>query len=241
MPRFQGDTIYLLTSYLDSEITGKALAILEILSYEQYCMSMMLASGVLPSILKVLETPVREFHALSMKILCNLSINSDIGYHMLYLDYIPTLVGFLGDSTLARHTVEIIKNLCSIEEARITVSENIECVVAIGKLLESRDEQEHALDILLSLCYSGDEYCQLVMTESIVESLVLISVNGNSRVRLVAMELLQLIGHHKPGNASKPRNALLDIDGPCNSKAKKSSSKTFWLLGREVSRFAKSQ
>ncbi|GMN35545.1 hypothetical protein TIFTF001_005366 [Ficus carica] len=241
MPPFQADAIYVLTSFLDSEITGKALEILKILSYEQYCMSMMLASGVLPCFLKVLETQIRQFHTLALKILCNLSINSDMCYHMVYLNFIPKLVQFLDDSVLARYSIEIVKNLCNIEEARIAVAEDSECVDAIGKLLEVADEQEHVLDVLLSLCHGGAEYCQLVMTESIVESLVHLSVNGNPRGKLIAIELLQLLGHNTRGNASKSSipNARLDFDTPCQSKGKKPSSKAVWFLGRKVPIFSK--
>ncbi|EXB91931.1 U-box domain-containing protein 5 [Morus notabilis] len=238
---FQEDGIYVLTSLLDSEITEKALEILEILSYEQHCMSKMLAAGVLPSISRVLETPIRQLHILALKILCNLSINSNIGYHMVYLDYVPNLVRFLGDSALARYSIEIMNNLCSIEEARIAVAENSDCIVAIGKLLECTDEQEHALDVLLSLCHGGADYCQLVMTESTVESLVHISMNGNSRVRSIAIELLQLLGHNTCGTASKSStpNARLDLDTSWQSKGKKPSSKAVWFLGREASIFSK--
>lgn len=241
MPPFQADAIYVLTSFLDSEITGKALEILEILSYEHYCMSKMLASGVLPFILKVLETQIRQFHTLALKILCNLSINSDLGHHMVYLNFIPKLVLFLDDSVLARYSIEIVKNLCNIEEARIAVAEDSECVDAIGKLLEVADEQEHVLDVLLSLCHGGAEYCQLVMTESIVESLVHLSVNGNPRGKLIAIELLQHLGQNTRGNASKSSipDARLDFDTPCQSKGKKPSSKAVWFLGRKVPIFSK--
>ncbi|PON40884.1 Coatomer beta subunit, partial [Parasponia andersonii] len=245
MPPLQGDDIYALTSYLDSEIIGDALAIIELLSYEQYCQPMMLVSGVLPPVLKILETQIREFHTLAMKILCNLSTNSEIGYHMVYLDYIPGLVRFLDDPALSRYSIEIIKNLCSIEETRVAVAENIECVVAIGKLLEQGiEEQEHALDILLSLCHEGAEYCQLVMREDIVESLVHISVNGNSKGKLIALELLKLFGDKTCANASEPStpNAPLEVhtSSSCESKRKRSSSRAFWFLGRDVSIFSKS-
>ena len=240
MPTIQEDTIYVLASYLDSEITGEALAITELLSYEQYCQPMMLASGILPSILRVLETENTEFDILAMKILCNLSANSQIGYHMVYLDYIPKLVQFLDDTALSLYAIEIINKLCVIEEARVAIGSKVECVIAIGKLLEKGiDEQEHALDVLLSLCHEGAEYCQVVMREDIVTSLVHISANGNSKGKSIAQEIIKT-----SGNASNPStpNTHLEIHTSSSneSKKKRPSSRASWLLGRDVSIFSKS-
>jgi hypothetical protein len=52
MPSFDEDGIYVLTSYLDFDITGEALAIMEVLSYQPNYKSMMLSSGILLAILK---------------------------------------------------------------------------------------------------------------------------------------------------------------------------------------------
>uniref|UniRef100_A0A803NN33 RING-type E3 ubiquitin transferase n=1 Tax=Cannabis sativa TaxID=3483 RepID=A0A803NN33_CANSA len=240
MPPFQlGDSIYVLTSYLDSEITGEVLAIIEILSHEQSYHSMMLVSGVLPSMLKVLQTHTREFHILAMKILSNLSTDRDIGYHMVYLDYIPKLVLFLDDRLLSVYVIEIIKKLCSIEEARVGVADNI---AAIGKLLEQGvKEQEHVLNILQSLCHDGPQYCQLVMSEEIVECLVHLSVNGNSKVKSIALELLKYFGQTTCCSASvlSTPHTLNTSSSPCVSKRQRPSSRVFWLLGRDMSIFSK--
>ncbi|KAL5558032.1 hypothetical protein UlMin_034243 [Ulmus minor] len=238
MPSFQEDAIYVLTSFLDSEITGEVLPIIEMLSCEQHCKSVMLASGILPSILKVLETQITEFQILATKILCNLTrdCDMDIGYHMVYLDYISKLVQFLDDRALAPYCIEIINNLCNFDDARVALAENVEGIASIGRLLEvdTKEEQEHALNILLLLCHEGAEYCKLVLRESIVESVLHISIIGDSRAKAIAIELLQLFKHATNGNSSKPLavNAGLNVGISSDSKAKKSSSKIFRFLGK---------
>ncbi|KAL5558029.1 hypothetical protein UlMin_034240 [Ulmus minor] len=238
MPSFQEDAIYVLTSFLDSEITGEVLPIIEMLSCEQHCKSVMLASGILPSILKVLETQITEFQILATKILCNLTrdCDMDIGYHMVYLDYISKLVQFLDDRALAPYCIEIINNLCNFDDARVALAENVEGIASIGRLLEvgTKEEQEHALNILLLLCHEGAEYCKLVLRESIFEYVLHISVIGDSRAKAIAIELLQLFKHATNDNSSKPLavNAGLNVGMSSDSKAKKSSSKLFQFLGK---------
>lgn len=251
IPQLEGEAIYLLTSFLGSEITGKALAILEVLSYERCFVSATAAApGVLPAILALLQEPSAPSCHVAMKILCNLSINGDIGAHMVYLGYVPALARLMRHVSLGRHVVEALKNLCGVEDGWVAVSESAECVAGIGEILAGAsggDEEEHALDALLALCHHGGDECRRrVVTEKVIESLVYLSVNGNSRVKLMAMELLQLDGGGGDivNNGSKPsiRNAALEIDRPCNSRSnKKSYSKAFWSLSRDVSRFAKSR
>jgi hypothetical protein len=86
MPSFDEDVIYVLASYLDFDITGEALAIMDVLSYQPNYKSMMVSSGVLPAILKVLDTQNRALHRFALKILYNLSCNGDIGYHFVYFE-----------------------------------------------------------------------------------------------------------------------------------------------------------
>ncbi|KAE8100253.1 hypothetical protein FH972_018169 [Carpinus fangiana] len=242
IPSFDEDGIYVLASYLDSDITGEALAIMEVLSYQPNYKSMMVASGVLPSILKVLNTQFRALHRTAMKILYNLSHNGDIGYHIVYLDCIPKLVPFLGDHKLAQFCIKIIKNLCATQEVRIAVAETSSCISAIGTLLESgrEEEQVHAADVLLSLCQEGAECCRLVMIETIIQSLVFLSLNGNSRVKGTTSELLQILERIKDDSSecSTPKACLgLDMSSEAvnHHKEKKSSFKPFWFLGKKIS------
>uniref|UniRef100_A0A5B6YNF0 RING-type E3 ubiquitin transferase n=2 Tax=Davidia involucrata TaxID=16924 RepID=A0A5B6YNF0_DAVIN len=246
IPPLHEDAIFVLSSFLDSEITEEALAIMEVLSSQQYYKSEIVASGVLPSILRVLEMQISEFHLLAMKILCNLSAKSDIGHHMIYLDYIPKLAPFLGDRALAGYCIKIFRNLCNTEEARVAVAESNACIASIAELLEigTDEEQELAMDILLSLCYQCAEYCQLVMKESIVQSLDNISVNGNTRGKVIATELLQLLRDFPDAHAQEgsiPNTGLnLEISRDSADRLKeKKSSKASGLLGKKMSKFSK--
>ncbi|KAG6626832.1 hypothetical protein CIPAW_15G079600 [Carya illinoinensis] len=221
---FDKDGIYVLASYIETEITGEVLGIIEILSSQPEYKSMIVATGVLPSILKVLNTKTRDFHSIAMKILCNLSCNCDIGYHMVYLDCIPKLIRLLGDPDLARFCIEIIRNLCSIEEVRIAVAETSSCISNISQILEigTKEEQEHAAGVLLFVCREHADFCQLVMRDTILQSLVDLSLNGNSRGQIIASELLQLLEHVKddPAECSIPETdlALLDISSSSSSQ-----------------------
>ncbi|KAG7943979.1 hypothetical protein I3843_15G073700 [Carya illinoinensis] len=188
MPLFDKDGIYVLASYIETEITGEVLGIIEVLSSQPEYKSMIVASGVLPSILKVLNTKTGDFHSIAMKILCNLSCNCDIGYDML-----------LGDPDLAQFCIEIIRNLCSIEEVRIVVAESSSCISDISQILESRtkEEQEHVAGVLLFVCREHVDFCQLVMRDTIIQSLVDLSLNGNSRGQIISSKLLHLLEHVK--------------------------------------------
>ncbi|XVF73757.1 hypothetical protein PTKIN_Ptkin13bG0007800 [Pterospermum kingtungense] len=204
LPPCHEDVIYMLASLLDSEPSGEFLAILEVLSRQQYYKFRIVSSGVLPSILKFLDTRVTEFYLLALKILSNLSTGSDVGYHIAYLGYIPKLVSFLEDSNVAGYCIEIINNICNIEEVRIELAEANLCT-SIVTILEAsnKEEQELAVDVLLSLCYENTAYCQMIMTENIIQSLFSISVNGSSKASENALLLLNLLEFMLKCNASK--------------------------------------
>ncbi|KAM3758489.1 hypothetical protein ACB098_01G048000 [Castanea mollissima] len=247
MPPFDEDEIYVLASYLESEITGEALAIIEILSCQSNYQSMMVASGVLPSILKLLDTQYREFHRIVMKILCNLSCNADVGYHIVYLDFIPKLVPFLADHNHARFCIKIIRNLCDIEEVRIALAETSSCISAFAKVLETgtEEEQEHAVYVLLSLCHESVEFCQLVMKENIKRLLFNLSVNKNSRGKGIAIKLLQFLEHIRTdvSECSTSPKAGLGLetsrDYGKHCKEKKLRFRAFRFLGNKTSLYSK--
>lgn len=236
MPALQGDSIYVLASLLDSKISRKALAILELLSHHQFYKSAVIASGVLPSILKILDSQNTESLELAMKILCNVSYNGDIAYHIVYLDFIPSLVPFLSDRNLSRYCRTVLKNLCRIEEGRIAIVETDSCITSMAQILEtgSELEQETTMEVL-SLCYEELDCCQLVMGGSIIQSLSSISVNGTSRGKAIAMELLQLLGHTTEGFSF---DLTMDISsGSSNHNRGEKSSSIFGYLRRKIAGF----
>ncbi|XP_037497617.1 U-box domain-containing protein 5 [Jatropha curcas] len=246
---FDEDAMYMLASFLDSEITGKALAILELLSCTPFYKSGIVASGVLPSVLKVLDSQIREFRELSMKILYNLSRNSDIAYHIVYLDCIAKLVPFLGDQSLSGYCLGILDILCDIEEGRNAIAETNSCIASIATLVETgtKQEQETAMEILFSLCHQYGECFQQVIGESIIKTLFSIStsINENPGGKILATELLQMLGYAIEGDVSDCSvtssgltiNSASDSGNDNRSKGKKSPSKGFGYIGRKITRF----
>ncbi|KAG6675001.1 hypothetical protein I3842_15G076700 [Carya illinoinensis] len=221
---FDKDEIYVLVSYIETEITGEVLRIIEVLSSQPEYKYMIVASSVLPSILEVLDAKTTDFQSIAMKILCNLSCNCDIGYHIVYVDCIPKLIQLLGDPDLAQFCIEIIRNLCSIEEVWIAVAETSSCIGDISQILETgtKEEQEHAAGVLLFVCREHADFCQLDMRDTTIQSLVDLSLNGNSIGQIIAFELLHLLEHveHDPSECSilETDLALLDISSSSNNQ-----------------------
>lgn len=185
----------LLATYIDSEVAEDALEIVEVLSGHRYCRAKIAASGALTSILKILDSNNKFFQKRAIKILCNLSSTNEVCSHIVSLQCIPKLVPFLVDSTLAGNCVYLLKNLCCIEEARISVAETNGCIASVAELLAtgSHVDQENAVAVLLSLCSQRVQYCQLLMDERVSAALDDISVNGNEKGKVSAMELLRLL------------------------------------------------
>lgn len=230
VPPLPKDAFGLLTSFLESEINEEIFAIMEVLSSQQCYKSEIVASGVLSSILRVLEDPISNYHLPAMRALCNFSVHTDIGHHIIYLGYIPKLVPFLDDLILAGHCINILKNLCTIEEGAIEIVNTDNCIASIGELLElcTDEEQELCVEVLLSLCYQRGDFCELVMQQSILSSLHNISISGNSRGKLIATELLQLLKNVKDGHSQ-------DCDTELHPDIITDSAKT--LAGKKSSRF----
>lgn len=244
MPPLHEDAIYTLASFLESEISEEALAIMEVLSSQRHYKPEIVASGVLPSILRFLDTKIKKFHVLVLKILCNLSPNYDLGHHMVYLDCIPKLVPFLVDRKLAGYCIKIFRNLRKIEEAMVAMVETNQCIDFIAELLEngSKEKQEDTLEILLSLYRYREEYGDFISEDRICQSLFHISLNGNARGKEIAKELLLLLrnckNHPIPEcSSSTSDDALQDINN--NSKGKKRLSKASKILHNKISRFRK--
>ncbi|MFQ6658870.1 hypothetical protein Gotur_027963 [Gossypium turneri] len=243
LPPCHEDVIYLLASLLDSEITRECLAILEILSWQQYYKSRIVACGILPSILKLLDTTVTEFNMVALKILWNLSNGSNVGYHITYLGYIPKLVSFLEDPNVAGYCVGIMNNIRDIEEARIEAVEAGLCT-SIATILESskKEEQEVGVELLLFLCYENTGYCKMIMTENVIQALSNISVNGSSKGSENALTLLELMDWmnasqcSRSGSRWRQGNSNVSSSTSNNSRLKISSYKALGRLRKKLSR-----
>lgn len=247
MPALQEDEVFLLVSLLDSAITEKALPTIEVLSNHEDCKSGLIASGVIPPLLKLLDTKFWEIKELAVRILSNLSHNTDIVNHIVFLDCIPMLVRLSEDPILANNSIKIIKVLCKSDETITKVAETGVCITHIVKVLETgtKEDQEDIVEILFSLCNTSAEYCQLTMTENIIQSLVDVSVNGTSRAQETAKQLLMLLEHSREINASECSDSdngrVSSRENSSNSagsrKDVKKSPKSFGFLGKKVSRF----
>lgn len=112
------------------------------------------------------------------------------------------------------YSIEVIKNLCNIEEGRSAVIEATEFMSYITELLgnSSKKNQEHAVNVLLSLCHQEARFCKLVMEESIVQSLVTISVNGNTIAKTLALELLRVLRDSSDHNMRRISVINLDLN-----------------------------
>lgn len=243
IPCMLEDIVSLLESLLDSKVTGEALAVMVLLSDDKYCRSKILASGVLTSILKILDSQAREYQESAIKILYNMSSNSETRSHIVSLDCIPKLVPFMDDGPLAKYCIVILKNLSDIEEARVSIAETNGCIASIVELLDTGDyeDQEHAVAILLFLCSQRIQYCQLVMDEGVIPDLFNLSINGNEKAKMSATELLRLLRDIDYGDAQETAATELDDsrDSGNHFDEKKSTSKASGFFSRKISMFSK--
>ncbi|XVF62046.1 hypothetical protein PTKIN_Ptkin08bG0185700 [Pterospermum kingtungense] len=190
------DAYSLLLLFLDSEVTKEVLDIMQVLSGHTSSTSKIAASGALFSILNILDSKMTDFRERVIKILRNLSSSSDVCSTLVSLECIPKFVPFLEDTTLARHCIVLLRNLCCNQEARASITETPGCIYSVAIVLEtgSYEDQEHALAILLALCSQRVEYCRLVMDEcDIFPALFDVSVNGSEKGKASALELLRLL------------------------------------------------
>ena len=187
----------MLASFLDSEVIGETLAIMEELSGYGFGKTKIAASSALSSILNMLDSENKGFQQQAIRIMYNLSFSGEVCHRMLSLRCIPKLLPFFKDRTLLRYCIYILKNLCDTEEGRKSVSETKGCISSVAEILETgnNEEQEHALAVLVSLCSQHVDYCKLIMREheEIMGSLFYISQNGNDRGKGSALELLHLL------------------------------------------------
>lgn len=241
VPPLPKDAMHDLFLFLDSEITEEALLILEVLSCQKHYTSEIVTSGILSFVLELIKNPKSKHHNVTLRVVCNMSTQIDIGHHLIYLGFIEDLVPFLDDLLLSSYCIKIFRNLCAIEEAASHFVENESCIVSMGELLEvgKDEEQESVLDILLLLYYQREEVRELLKHDTIVSSLVNISGNGSCKGKLISIELLRLLNNHDDRSqvctftyTSQSTNS--------DPNVKNSASKSPGLFGRMISKFRKS-
>ncbi|KAL3527113.1 hypothetical protein ACH5RR_011769 [Cinchona calisaya] len=240
IPRLEDGTYELLASFLDTEVAEETLDILEVLSCHTACDYEIAVSGALHHILRILDKEISGLREPALKILCNLSANSEISSLISPSDFIPKLVPFFEDSVLARYSAAILRNLCDNKDARVFLAENDGCIASLAKLLESdnQDDQEHAVAILLSLCSQQIQYCRLVMKEGVIPGLFAISVNGNYKGKAMAVELLRLLGDGVSDYEECCESEINAYKDPNTHSKERKSSKVQRIL-RKMSIFSK--
>ncbi|XP_020229526.1 U-box domain-containing protein 5 [Cajanus cajan] len=242
MTNLSEDTCIMLASLLETEVIGEALAIMEELSGNWNEKANTAASSVLTSVSKILDSGNKEFQRKAIKIMYNFSSNSEICSYMVSLGCIPKLLPFFEDRTLLRDCILILKNLSDTKEGRVTFVETKGCIASVVEILDTGndEEKEPALAIILSLCSQRVEYCQMVMYEGILPSLVNISNKGSDMAKAYAVELLRLLRDDdelENGDCYETNpNASQDSN---NQYQEKKSSKKSTIL-KKLSRFSKS-
>ncbi|RDX78821.1 U-box domain-containing protein 5, partial [Mucuna pruriens] len=189
------DTFILLASFLDSEVIGETLAIMEELSGYGFSKAKIAASSALTSILNILDSDNKGFQQQAIRVMYNLSFSAEVCPRMLSLRCILKLLPFFKDRIHLKYCIYILKNLCDTEEGRNSVAETKGCISCVAEILETgnNEEQEHALAVLISLCSQHVDYCKLVMDEGVITPLFYISQNGSEKGKVSALELLHLL------------------------------------------------
>ncbi|KAL6011335.1 hypothetical protein ACLOJK_001781 [Asimina triloba] len=195
MPPLHEESFELLVSFIESDISKEVLTIIQVLADHQSFRSKIMTSAALPKLIKILDSKSNEVLVPVVKILLDLSYDTDFRLHILSSGCIEKLVQLLGCGEVAGNCIRILENVCETEEARAAILGTNGCIESIAELLDTgtQDEQEHAVAILLSICSYSSDYCQLVMNEGVIPSLVSTSINGTSRGKESAMKLLQLL------------------------------------------------
>uniref|UniRef100_A0A7N0RBR2 RING-type E3 ubiquitin transferase n=1 Tax=Kalanchoe fedtschenkoi TaxID=63787 RepID=A0A7N0RBR2_KALFE len=180
---------------LNSNSIGEVLDIIEVLSSYKHCRSKLVASGALSSFVNILDSSREEYYDPTLKILYNVCLDDENHSDLISLEPIPRINRFLRNNSLRRFVLVIMRTLCHLEKARISISETEGCITYIVELLDlgSPEDQENAAFILLALCSQHTHCCQTVMNEGVIPALVNISVNGNNKGKTYATELLRLL------------------------------------------------
>lgn len=240
MSYFDDDAYDLLASFINSDVIKESLLIWEALSSNELSRSRVRESSALVYILRMLDSQTSEFHELLLSIICNVSDDGESSSFLISADIIPKLVPLLEDARMEKYCARILKNMCDKEAAKISILETDGCIASLARLLDSDsvEVQEHTVAVFLSLCSQRIEYCQLLMKEGVMTGLCGICINGNDKGKIMATELLRLLGDEmsnfcdeesiEPG-PDPPLITSNNTKESNNMKELKSSSKTRYL------------
>lgn len=195
VPSLVEDAFHLLMMFLDSYIIKEALMIMRTLSWHPKYVSNIVALGILPSVICVLDCEDSEIIELAIKIICDLSSHTEAKSHLLSTNCISKLVPHMSAARCAGSCMEILCNLSDTGEAALMIAETNGCIGSIVELLDigDRKEQEHAVIILHSLCLHSFDYRLQVMNEGVIPALCEISLNGTPKGKELSMKLLLVL------------------------------------------------
>ncbi|XP_006647764.1 U-box domain-containing protein 5-like [Oryza brachyantha] len=219
----------LFVSFLDSELKIEALLIIHELVQHPSCQqSDLMASIVAPPVFKILESEDAEGLELCLKIVCNLSSDSAIKPYLISLGIISRLSPILSEGSFAECCLEILRNLCDLEEATMLITKTDRCLGSIAEYLDTGNpkEREHAVVILLAVCSLSADDCLLVMKEGVIPALVDLSVNGTDEAKACSMKLLHLLRDLRRSdqlnNSCSQEVVVTDVvEGPPDSSIRK--------------------
>lgn len=221
--------------------------LLQKLAKNPICRSNILASDAVTSIIKLLDSEDAEVLGISLKFFLDLSVDKDAKSYLISCRHITKLASLLTDRKLTHLCLEIIQNLSGDEEGAVLVAKVSGCLASIIELLDtgSKEEQEHAVGILCSICSQSYENCLLVMDEGVIPALVEISVSGNVNGRDISMRLLHILRDVRcsdrfvtsyMNSESKPESAVITVE---HSAKEDSISRSVGFFGRKMRFFSK--
>lgn len=238
----------LFTTFLDSELKTEALLVLfEFVQHSIRPKSYLIASAITPPLFKILSSDDTEGLELSLKIICELSSDTDIKSYLISIGIISKLVPILTEGSFVECCLKILRNLCDMEEAAVLITRTDRCLGSVAEYLDtgSPKEREHAVVILLAICSRSVEDCLLVMKEGVIPALVDLSVNGIDEAKNCSIKLLHILRDMRRSdqfsNSCSQEVGGADVveDAPDNSVRKQPISKSSRFFQRKLNIFSK--
>ena len=239
----------LITSFLSSELKTEALLVFhELIRHLSHQQSRQMASVVTPPVLAILAPEDIEGLELPLKIICDLSSDADVKSELISLGIISKLVPILAEGSFVECCLEILRNLCDMEEAMVLITRTDRCLGSIAEYLDtgSPKERELAVIILLAICSRSVEDCSQVMKEGVIPALVDLSVNGIDEAKSCSFKLLNLLRDMRQSelnnSCSQEVAAAADVieDPPTESSIhRRPASKSSGFFQRKLNIFSK--
>jgi hypothetical protein len=247
VPSVNEEAFRLFAIFLDSELKIEALLVLhEFVQHSSHPKSYSIASLITPPLLKILSSEDTEGIELSLKIICELSSDTDMKSVLISMGIITKLVPIFTEGSFVECCLKILRNLCDMEEAAVLVTRTDRCLGSIAEYLDtgSPKEREHALVILLAICSRRVEDCLLVMKEGVIPALVDLSVNGIDEVKNCSIKLLHILRDTRhsdqfSNSCSQVGGANVVEDAPDTSIRKQPISKPSRFFQRKLNIFSK--